>query len=183
MWFSPDCSTCSALYDLGINENLARSQKANLNYLICLELYDFLFSFRMHYGLLRKNPVNKQDTYFRSCKILDPSICFKTSGQSSHVIAHKRPAPISSPIPLGQYLGESTSKIHCPWSPLYKKFQEKRWALRIHKKLFVALQLVNPGQKARSGFWLYFALSRWSWTSHPTFRDLHFLIYISIELK
>ena len=168
------------LYDLGINENIARSQKANLNYLICLELCDFLFSFRIHYGLLWKDPENKQDTCLRSCKISDPSISLKASGDSSHVITLTQCTPTRSPFPLGQRHGQSSPGICCPF---VKSSRKRRWALRIHKKLSVGLLLVNPGQGARSGFWLYFALSRRPCTSHPTFRDLQFIICIRTELK
>lgn len=137
MWFSPDCSTCSVLYDLGRNENFARSQKANLNYLICLKLYDFLFSFSMHYGFLWKDSVNKQDTCFRSCKIPDPSNSFKAFRDAGHVIRHKHPAPIVSPIPLGQHLWESPlgSALHETPSTESSRKKKKRWALRVHKEL------------------------------------------------
>ena len=150
MWFSPDCSTCSALYDLGRNENFARSLKANLNYLIYLKLYDFLISFRMHYDFLWKDSVNKQDTCFRFCKIPNPSHSFKAFGDMGHVITHKHPAPVSFPISLGQFLSRISPGVCYPWDPFYIKFQKKKkkdeWALRVSKELLGNPQLVSPRQ-------------------------------------
>lgn len=77
-------------------KTLQDPQKANLNYLICLKLYDILFSFRIRYDFLWKDPVIKQDTCFRSCKIPDSSISFKAFGDSGHVITLKHPALIIS---------------------------------------------------------------------------------------
>lgn len=149
MRFSPDCSTCSTLYDLGINENIARSQKANLNYLICFKLYDFLFFFRMHYGFLGKDPVNTQDTCFRSCKIQDSIISPKAFGDSGHVITLKHPAPIIPTIPLRHHFGEPPLGSAAQESALYTKFQKRKWAPGVHKKHFGGPKLVNTGQEAR----------------------------------
>lgn len=148
MWFSPDCSTCSVLYDLGRNETFARSQKANLNYPIYLKLYDFLISFRMLYDFLRKDTVNKQDTCFRFCKIRNPSSSFKAFGDMGHVITHKHPAPVPFPISPGQHFQESPlgSAIHeIPFIESSKKKKDE-WALRVPKELLGNPQLVNPRQ-------------------------------------
>lgn len=93
---------------------------------ICFKLYDFLFSFRMHYGFLGKDPVNTQDTCFRSYKIQDSSISFKAFGDSGHAFTLKYPAPVISTIPLELHFGEPPLGSAAQESALYTKFQKKK---------------------------------------------------------